>query len=103
MAESRKSSARSSSRAETTLDLANPSDLQPKSPQSAESTPRILQKQIDKAIGDHRTQSSMINAVVGGVSTQGNQLYHNDIILQYCGGSTDFCEEKLFSYNLSLS
>lgn len=101
MAESRKSSARSSSRAETTLDLADPSDLQPKSPQSAESTPRILQKQIDRAIGDHRTQSSMINAVVGGVSTQGNQLYH--IILQYCGGSTDFCEEKLFSYNLSLS
>lgn len=85
MAESRKSSARSSSRAETTLDLADPSDLQPKSPQSAESTPRILQKQIDKAIGDHRTQSSMINAVVGRVSTQGNLLYH--IILQYCGGS----------------
>lgn len=75
MAESRKSSARSSSRAETTLDLADPSDLQPKSPQSAESTPRILQKQIDRAIGDHRTQSSMINAVVGGVSTQGYRTY----------------------------
>ena len=78
LAESRKSSARSSSRSETGLDLAEPSDIQPKSPQSAESTPRILQKQIDKAIGDHRTQSSMINAVVGGVSTQGNQLGHTN-------------------------
>ena len=38
---------------------------------SRESTPRRLQKQIDAAIGDHRTSNSMINAVVGGVSTKG--------------------------------
>ena len=50
-----------------------PADLVPKTPQSAESTPRRLQKQIDTAIGDHRTSASMINAVVGsaGFSTRG--------------------------------
>jgi len=49
-------------------------DLVQKTPQSAESTPRRLQKQIDIAIGDHRTSASMINAVVGpnGLSTRGN-------------------------------
>ena len=72
-AESRKSSARAS-REKVEVDG---SDLQPKSPQSAESTPRRLQKQIDKAIGDHRTQASMINAVVGGISTEGIEIYVN--------------------------
>jgi len=51
--------------------LVNGEDLVPKSPQSAESTPRRLQKQIDRAIGDHRTSSSMINAVIGGITTRG--------------------------------
>lgn len=48
-------------------------DLAPRTPQSAESTPRRLQKQIDNAIGDHRTSASMINAVIGpnGISTRG--------------------------------
>lgn len=50
-------------------------DLLPKSPQSAESTPRRLQKQIDLAIGSHRTSSSMINAVIGGVNTRGFRTY----------------------------
>lgn len=49
-------------------------DLVPKSPQSQDSTPRRLQKQVDKAIGGHRTSANMINAVVGGVSTRGMQL-----------------------------
>ena len=31
-----------------------------------------IQKQIDTAVGDNRTSSSMINAVVGGVATSGN-------------------------------
>jgi len=35
--------------------------------------PERLQKQIDHAIGDHRTSASMINAVVGGISTKGTQ------------------------------
>lgn len=48
-------------------------DLIKKSPQSSESTPRRLQKQIDKAIGDHHTSSSMINAAVGGISTRGTE------------------------------
>jgi hypothetical protein len=49
----------------------------PRTPQSAgETTPRRLQKQIDKAIGDHRTSASMINAVMGpdGISTRGNTI-----------------------------
>ncbi|KAH3753992.1 hypothetical protein DPMN_188649 [Dreissena polymorpha] len=48
-------------------------DLVPKTPTSAENTPRRLQKQIDQAIGDHRTSASMINAVIGpnGISTKG--------------------------------
>ncbi|KAK3083356.1 hypothetical protein FSP39_020708 [Pinctada imbricata] len=71
-AASRKSSARSAR--EENVEVSN-KDLQPKSPQSAESTPRRLKKQIDKAIGDHRTQSSMINAVVGGVSTRDYRSY----------------------------
>ena len=54
-------------------ELVKPDDLVPKTPQSAESTPRRLQKQIDTAIGDHRTSASMINAVIGpnGISTKG--------------------------------
>lgn len=46
-------------------------DLVRKSVHSAESTPRRLKLQIDKAIGDHRTSANMINAVVGGISTRG--------------------------------
>ena len=34
-------------------------------------TPGRLNKQIDEAVGQHRTSASMINAVVGGVSTKG--------------------------------
>ena len=33
--------------------------------------PERLLNQIDRAIGDHRTSSSMINAVVGGIPTHG--------------------------------
>ncbi|XP_041374542.1 EF-hand domain-containing family member B-like [Gigantopelta aegis] len=50
-------------------------DLVPKSPQSNESTPRRLQKQIDKAIGNHHTSAQMINAVVGGVDTRDYRKY----------------------------
>ncbi|XP_071100743.1 EF-hand domain-containing family member B-like [Haliotis cracherodii] len=50
-------------------------DLVPKSPQSQDSTPRRLQKQVDKAIGGHRTSANMINAVVGGVSTRDYRTY----------------------------
>ncbi|XP_060065621.1 EF-hand domain-containing family member B-like [Ylistrum balloti] len=50
-------------------------DLHQKTPQSAESTPRRLQKQIDMAIGNHRTSSSMINAVIGGVDTRDFRRY----------------------------
>ncbi|KAL4217128.1 hypothetical protein ACF0H5_023582 [Mactra antiquata] len=52
-------------------------DLAPRTPQSAESTPRRLQKQIDDAIGDHRTSASMINAVIGpnGISTRDYRRY----------------------------
>ncbi|XP_064646873.1 EF-hand domain-containing family member B-like [Lineus longissimus] len=42
---------------------------------SRDSTPRRLQKQIDKAIGNHRTSSSNINAVVGGLNTKGYRAY----------------------------
>lgn len=49
----------------------------PGTPKSGESTPRRLQKQIDKAIGDHRTSASMINAVIGpnGISTRGKNNF----------------------------
>lgn len=50
-------------------------DLVRKSVHSAESTPRRLKMQIDKAIGDHRTSAGMINAVVGGVSTRDYRTY----------------------------
>ena len=40
-------------------------------PEERGNTPGNLSKQIDRAIGDHRTSNSMINAVVGGVSTRG--------------------------------
>ncbi|XP_052815590.1 EF-hand domain-containing family member B-like [Mya arenaria] len=52
-------------------------DLVVRTPQSAETTPRRLQKQIDHAIGDHRTSASMINAVVGptGFSTKDYRKY----------------------------
>ena len=35
------------------------------------SSPRIIEKQIDQAIGNHQTSASMINAIVGGVSSKG--------------------------------
>ncbi|VDI52397.1 Hypothetical predicted protein [Mytilus galloprovincialis] len=50
-------------------------DLVRKSVHSAESTPRRLKLQIDKAIGDHRTSANMINAVVGGISTRDYRTY----------------------------
>jgi len=50
-------------------------DLVQKNPQSAECTPRRLAKQIDSAIGKHRTSSGMINAVVGGISTRDYRTY----------------------------
>lgn len=34
-----------------------------------------IKKQIDAAIGEHRTSASMINAVVGGISTRGYRSY----------------------------
>ncbi|XP_071943653.1 EF-hand domain-containing family member B-like [Antedon mediterranea] len=37
--------------------------------------PDVISKQIDQAVGEHRTSSSMINAAVGGVSTQGYRKY----------------------------
>lgn len=38
-------------------------------------TPERLNKQIDGAVGQHRTSSSRISAVVGGVSTKGVYAY----------------------------
>ncbi|XP_033101758.1 EF-hand domain-containing family member B-like isoform X2 [Anneissia japonica] len=38
-------------------------------------SPEVISKQIDKSIGEHRTSNSMINAVVGGVCTQGYRTY----------------------------
>ncbi len=42
-------------------------------------TPPRLPKQIDCAIGGHRTSSSLINAVVGGLPTRGQ----SEFILEY--------------------
>ncbi|XP_022098378.1 EF-hand domain-containing family member B-like isoform X2 [Acanthaster planci] len=42
--------------------------------QGAEDVER-LKKQIDRSIGEHRTSASMINAVVGGVSTRDYRTY----------------------------
>ncbi|XP_038047870.1 EF-hand domain-containing family member B-like [Patiria miniata] len=42
--------------------------------QAAEDVER-LNKQIDQSIGEHRTSASMINAVVGGVSTKDYRMY----------------------------
>ncbi|XP_013406172.1 EF-hand domain-containing family member B-like [Lingula anatina] len=50
-------------------------DLVPKSPQSRASTPRRLQKQIDDAITQQKTSSSVISAVVGGLSTKDYRSY----------------------------
>lgn len=50
-------------------------ELVRKSVHSAESTPRRLKMQIDKAIGNHKTSAGMINAVVGGVSTRDYRTY----------------------------
>lgn len=38
-------------------------------------TPEKIKKQIDQAIGGHRTSAQMINSVVGGVSTRGYRTY----------------------------
>ena len=43
--------------------------------------PERLQKQIDRSIGSHQTSSGMINAVVGGITTQGTL--------------TEFCHREL--------
>ena len=52
-------------------------DLEPKSPQNPENTPRRIQKQIDKAIGDHHTSAGMINAVAGptGIDTTSKYVF----------------------------
>lgn len=63
------------SKMEEAAGIVNETDVVPKSPQSRESTPRRLKKQIDKAVGDHRTSASMINAVVGGLSTRDYRTY----------------------------
>ena len=39
------------------------------------SSPQRLLKQIDKAIGEHRTSASMINSVVGGIPTKEYRTY----------------------------
>ncbi len=49
-----------------------PANLEPDAVTSAKS--ENIQKQIDNAIGKHRTSASMINATVGGVSTKGNKF-----------------------------
>ena len=46
-----------------------PANREPEAVKSAQS--ENIQKQIDEAIGQHRTSASMINATVGGVSTRG--------------------------------
>ncbi|KAK7507423.1 hypothetical protein BaRGS_00001358 [Batillaria attramentaria] len=58
-------------------DLVKEGDLQPRSAQTGESTPRRLQKQVDRAIGEHCTSASMINAVVGpgGFDTRSYRTY----------------------------
>ncbi|XP_783931.2 EF-hand domain-containing family member B [Strongylocentrotus purpuratus] len=57
--------------------LTNPASAAVKgeSQESKEGTPERLKKQIDQAIGGHRTSAQMINAVVGGVSTKGYRTY----------------------------
>ncbi|KAK6165768.1 hypothetical protein SNE40_022627 [Patella caerulea] len=51
------------------------SDFVQKSPQSSDSTARRLKKQIDIAVGNHKTSAGMINAVVGGVSSKDFRTY----------------------------
>jgi len=57
--------------------LVQSGDLSKRNPQSAESTPRRLQKQIDRAIGNHHTSAGMINAVAGpaGQDTRNYRTY----------------------------
>ena len=46
-----------------------------------------IKKQIDAAIGEHRTSASMINAVVGGISTRGWCNIIRNIIMKWtCEG-----------------
>ena len=46
----------------------------PEAKEQSEEDVGTLKKQIDQSIGEHRTSASMINAVVGGVSTKGKIL-----------------------------
>ncbi|KAK7111234.1 EF-hand domain-containing family member B-like [Littorina saxatilis] len=57
--------------------LVKQGDLKQRTPQSAESTPRRLQKQIDRAIGNHHTSAGMINSVAGptGMDTRNFRTY----------------------------
>lgn len=52
-------------------------DLMQATPQNVESTPRRIQKQIDKTIADHHTSASMIHAVAGpcGIDTRSFRTY----------------------------
>ncbi|KAL8617479.1 hypothetical protein ACOMHN_048117 [Nucella lapillus] len=58
-------------------ELVQQGDLKQRTPQSAECTPRRLQKQIDRSIGNHHTSASMINAVVGpvGIDSRNYRTY----------------------------
>ncbi|XP_071791853.1 EF-hand domain-containing family member B-like [Asterias amurensis] len=47
----------------------------PEAMEQSEEDVGTLKKQIDQSIGEHRTSASMINAVVGGVSTKDHRLY----------------------------
>ena len=46
----------------------------PETTEQGEEDVARLKKQIDRSIGEHRTSASMINAVIGGVSTKGENL-----------------------------
>ncbi|XP_071502668.1 EF-hand domain-containing family member B-like [Diadema antillarum] len=57
--------------------LTNPQSTVPKQEEEKEKegTPERIKKQIDEAIGGHRTSAQMINSVVGGVSTKDYRTY----------------------------
>ena len=61
------------------------------------STPRTLERQIDKAIGNHQTSASMINAIVGGVSSRGIISLSTMILLLADRGLGFFFWHYLFS------
>ena len=52
-------------------DIVTDEELKQKNPQQEDSNPVHLQAQIDRAIGQHLTSAGMINAVIGGITTQG--------------------------------